>query len=117
MSVASLDQKRAEKTRAPYITGRAKCLSCDHTWSAVAPTGTHPTSMECPQCKLMRGAWFAAIEPCDGHFVMACSVCGSQHFCSMMTPDKSMIYLHCIGCGNYINDFTIPVRTDSNESQ
>lgn len=76
--------------RAPHGCGEAFCLHCNHTWIAVAPTGT--TQLECPECHTLKGHWKFEFAPSDGQLVRVCN-CGNQLF--YLTPEYHM----CANCG------------------
>ena len=73
-------------------SGPAFCLACNHTWHAVAPTGT--TNIECPSCRRMTGHYKFEFAPADGQMVRECG-CGNQLF--YLTPAGHM----CASCGVY----------------
>lgn len=72
--------------------GTAFCLGCNHTWQAVAPTGT--TQMECPSCHRMMGRWKFEFYPVEGQSVREC-FCGNQLF--YLTEAGHL----CANCGVY----------------
>lgn len=72
--------------------GAAFCIGCQHTWQAVAPTGT--TVFECPACGSMKGKWAFEFYPSEGQKVRECD-CGNQLF--YLTPDGHL----CANCGIY----------------
>lgn len=72
--------------------GEAFCLSCDHAWTAVAPTGT--VNLECPNCKRTTGHFKFEFAPNPGQLVRACG-CTNQLF--YLTPEGHM----CANCGVY----------------
>lgn len=72
--------------------GEAFCLSCDHTWRSVAPTGT--IALECPACRRMTGKWRFEFYPADGQMVRECG-CGNQLF--YLTTEGHL----CANCGVY----------------
>ena len=72
--------------------GDAFCITCEHSWQAVAPTGT--VWLECPQCHTMKGLFRFAFFPADGQMVWQCN-CGNQLF--YLTPEGHM----CANCGIY----------------
>jgi hypothetical protein len=72
--------------------GEAFCLSCDHTWQAVAPTGIE--SFECPSCRRWTGHWKFEFYPREDQMVRECR-CGNQLF--YLTPDGHL----CANCGIY----------------
>lgn len=85
--------KRPEKPPAEqHGSGPAFCLSCDHTWEAVAPTGVE--AFECPNCKRFSGHWRGEFTPAPGQLVRACN-CGNQLF--YLTPEGHL----CANCGIY----------------
>lgn len=72
--------------------GEAFCLACNHTWRAVAPTGTE--SFECPECHRWLGHWKFEFYPSTDQMVRQCN-CGTQLF--YLTPDGHL----CPNCGIY----------------
>jgi len=72
--------------------GEAFCLSCNHTWAAVAPTGTQ--AFECPACHRHTGHWRFEFYPAAGQQVRECD-CGNQLF--YLTPEGHL----CASCGIY----------------
>ncbi len=72
--------------------GEAFCLACNHTWIAVAPTGS--LAFECPACHTMKGKWKFEFFPGEDTMVRVCN-CGNQLF--YLTPDGHM----CANCGVY----------------
>lgn len=72
--------------------GQAFCISCDHTWTAVVPTGV--TQFECPACHRDTGMWKFPFAPSEGQMVRECR-CGNQLF--YLTPDGHL----CANCGIY----------------
>jgi Zn finger protein HypA/HybF involved in hydrogenase expression len=76
----------------PHATGQAICLHCQHSWVAIAPVGT--IDLECPECKLPKGAFNYACVPPDDVKVWECH-CGNQLF--YITPEGHW----CPNCGNY----------------
>lgn len=79
-------------TTEQHGTGEAFCIGCDHTWTAVAPTGT--TALECPNCGAHKGKWKFEFYPSETQKVRVC-VCTNQLF--YLTPDGHM----CANCGTY----------------
>ncbi len=77
-----------------YSTGKAKCLACKHEWVAVAPVGV--TWMECPECTLERGRFFAQHVREGEHW--QCN-CGNDLF--YVSPDG----VYCPNCGEWQNGF------------
>lgn len=72
--------------------GEAFCFACDHTWTAVVPTGVK--EFECPNCRRVTGRWKFWFAPCEGQKVRVCD-CGNQLF--YLTPEGHM----CASCGVY----------------
>lgn len=70
--------------------GEAFCMSCQHTWVAVAPTGT--TQFECPSCHRVTGHFRFAFAPNVGQMRRVCN-CGNEFF--YLTPQGHM----CASCG------------------
>jgi len=58
----------------PHLSGNAKCLTCNHEWVAVSPTGT--VEMECPKCGTWKGVYVGMTAP---DTVWQCD-CGNQHY-------------------------------------
>lgn len=83
---------KRKETAVQYGGGAAFCLSCDHTWRAVAETGT--TELECPNCRRHTGHWKFEFYPSEGQMARVCR-CGNQLF--YLTPDGHM----CASCGVY----------------
>ena len=80
-----------EEVQEPYLSGKAHCIQCDHTWIAVAPVGA--SFLECPECKTEKGAFIGACVPSDVE-VRECN-CGNQLF--FLTREGHM----CAKCGTY----------------
>jgi hypothetical protein len=76
----------------PHGAGTAFCLSCKHTWAAVAPIGVG--ALECPACERVTGHWKFEFYPSEGQMVRECN-CGNQLF--YMTTEGHM----CANCGVY----------------
>lgn len=72
--------------------GPAFCLSCDHAWEAVAPTGT--IHLECPACRRMTGHFRFEYQPAPGQQVRTCR-CENQLF--YLTREGHL----CASCGVY----------------
>lgn len=87
-NILPFERQRPEQTGA----GEAFCIACDHSWVAVAPTGT--TTFECPVCHTMKGKWKFEFAPSDGQLARTCN-CGNQLF--YLTPDGHL----CANCGIY----------------
>lgn len=76
-------------SKQPHLTGKATCMGCKHTWTAVAPVGVQ--NMECSECGCMKGAF---VYPIVGESFWECD-CGSRYF---SVSGISMNIL-CINCG------------------
>ena len=74
-------------SRSPHMAGKAVCLSCAHSWEAVAPVGT--LILECPECGLGKGAFKNLVAP---ETYWQC-VCGNSMF--IVGPDGCV----CGHCG------------------
>jgi hypothetical protein len=86
-----IDFNQAREKRTPHSTGDARRLQCGHEWLATAPAGE--VWLECPACKILRGAFIGPSYPIDGQ-VWQCN-CGNQLF--LLTHDGPM----CPQCGVY----------------
>ena len=73
-------------------SGEAFCISCNHRWVAVAPTGS--TCFECPACKRHTGKFKFEFYPSVGQMVRECG-CGNQLF--YLTKEGHL----CANCGVY----------------
>lgn len=80
-----------------WLSGDASCAACGHIWGAVAPVGT--TSLECPNCERMRGAFMWPVGADDNALVYACYTCHSVGFAFSKAPDAQHPTISCIGCG------------------
>jgi len=89
-----VDLHAARKEREPHSTGEARCLSCNHEWIAVAPTGT--VWLECPECSIEKGRFVAHHERSGDHW--ECD-CGCDLF--YITPDG----MYCPNCGDWQHGF------------
>lgn len=87
-NVVNFNRKQSEQ----HGQGEAFCLNCNHTWQAVAPTGT--INLECPKCLTLKGLWKFPFAPKSGTLVREC-ICGNQLF--YMTLVGHM----CANCGIY----------------
>lgn len=85
--IINLNSKRDD----PHMEGEAICISCKHTWEAVAPVGTH--ELECPSCGRYAG-FFKTLIHVDGGVPRF--ECGTCH-CGIWTVLKTGI--QCCGCG------------------
>jgi len=93
MSGTVVDFRAARAAREEqHGAGEAFCLSCNHTWAAVAPTGTQ--AFECPDCHRHTGHWRFEFYPAAGQQVRECD-CGNQLF--YLTPEGHL----CASCGIY----------------
>ena len=81
-----------KEARTQHGQGEAFCLSCDHVWQAVAPTGAG--RLECPACRRQTGLWKFEFAPPPGQMVRQCN-CGNQLF--YLTPEGHL----CASCGIY----------------
>jgi hypothetical protein len=86
--MAVIDLKQAKEKREPHLSGKARCIACNHEWVATAPVGT--IWMECPKCTLERGRYVAQVQRDDLHWHCKC---GNDLFYS--TPDG----IYCPNCG------------------
>lgn len=75
-----------------WAAGEAFCISCDHKWAAVAPTGS--LFFECPGCRRFTGRWKFTFGVPSGLQVRGCN-CGNQLF--YLTPEGHL----CANCGIY----------------
>lgn len=71
----------------PHVSGKAKCLHCNHKWVAVIPAGG--VDIECPSCSLFKGALIGLTAPNKS---WECS-CGNDLF--FISPDCAI----CAKCG------------------
>lgn len=92
MTATVVNLAAAKQARIQHGAGEAFCLACDHTWAAVAPTGTE--TLECPACKRVTGHWKFEFYPSAGQSVRQCN-CGNQLF--YLTPEGHL----CASCGIY----------------
>lgn len=90
MSVLTFPKR--EPAPEQFGSGEAFCFVCNHTWAAVAPTGTE--MFECPACRRVTGRWKFSFYPNVGQLVRACD-CGNQLF--YLTPEGHL----CPSCGIY----------------
>ena len=86
-----IDLAKAREERQPHCQGLAFCMTCEHEWEAVWPTGK--VDLECPKCHSMRGRSKFDVSPPEGTRVWTCNSCGNQLF-NLLT-DR----VHCPGCG------------------
>jgi hypothetical protein len=91
-NVVPFGREPANDPGTQWAQGPAFCIGCDHTWQAVAPTGT--TELECPSCRTMKGKWKFEFMPPSDQMVRQCN-CGNQLF--YLTPDGHL----CANCGIY----------------
>lgn len=90
MKVTSLSEYKDSKS--PHINGEAKCMSCQHEWSAIVPQGVF--EFQCPNCKLMKGAFNKSIDPNEDIFSCNCG-------CEVWFIAKSGLF--CANCANKVN--------------
>lgn len=76
----------------PHLAGEAFCISCNHAWAGVAPSGT--VNLECPKCHRHTGHFKFEAGPPEGTMVRTCN-CGNQLF--YLTPEGHL----CPNCGVY----------------
>jgi hypothetical protein len=77
--------------REPHLVGPARCLHCNHTWEAAAPSGT--LTFECPVCSLMKGVRMGLCVPPPTEPVWVCC-CGGDLF--MLRKAGAPM---CVRCG------------------
>lgn len=77
--------------KVPHASGDAFCMQCNHTWVAVAPTGT--TELECPACHTHKGRFKFACAPSEAK-VWTCR-CDNQLF------NITEAGMFCPNCGHY----------------
>lgn len=75
---------------APHLTGKARCLQCEHEWISVSPVGVD--ALECPECNTLHGVFIYPTEP-KTEQMWECS-CGSNLFFLLDTHE-----LQCYKCG------------------
>lgn len=93
MSATIIEFKQKDPSdNVQHGAGEAFCIACDHSWVAVAPTGT--LALECPECGAMKGHWKFEFMPSVGQEVRECN-CGNQLF--YLTPVGHL----CANCGIY----------------
>jgi Zn finger protein HypA/HybF involved in hydrogenase expression len=54
----------------PHVSGKARCMTCQHEWVAVAPIGTD--WLECPKCGGMKGFFKFQCEQEGEHWRCKC---------------------------------------------
>lgn len=84
-NVIQLDSKR------PHVSGQAKCVACGHEWVAVARAITD--HLECPSCRLMKGAFANPVTRSDLLYYI-CSCDSAVFYISEKGP-------HCANCGEW----------------
>lgn len=72
--------------------GDAFCISCDHKWTAMVPTGT--LAFECPGCHRHTGKFVYEFYPAPPTEIRVCN-CGNELF--YLTREGHM----CANCGTY----------------
>lgn len=70
------------------LSGRARCIACNHEWVAVAPVGVF--WLECPKCSTEHGRFSAQVQRDGMHWHCHC---GNDLF--YITPEGS----YCPMCG------------------
>lgn len=55
MKVVPFKPRTQQTETDPHLAGKAHCVGCRHTWSAVAPVGA--TWLECPECHANKGVF------------------------------------------------------------
>lgn len=86
-------EREAANESPQWARGEAFCLSCNHHWQAMRPTGdTSP--FECPGCRRETGHWKFEFYPPPDTDVRQCN-CGNQLF--YLTREGHM----CANCGTY----------------
>ena len=83
-----IDFKAAQQNKEPHSEGKARCMKCQHEWTAVAPAETE--RLECPNCSLMFGRFLYPFERDLPHWTCGC---GNSVF--YVTPDGT----YCPACG------------------
>jgi len=78
----------ALQERIPHISSECICLHCGYEWIGVFPTGV--TSLECPECGLMKGVFKGVCVP---EKVLECN-CGCRH--CFVSGEGNII---CCNCG------------------
>lgn len=83
-----IDLSKARDARNPHLAGEAKCIDCQHVWSAVAPIGT--VWLDCPSCASLKGRFTGAVLRDGKHLACEC--------------DNDMFYIrggiaYCARCG------------------
>ncbi len=90
---------RVKEDRTPHAQGSARCISCKHTWQAVAPLGT--MTLQCPSCNEMKGLWTHTFGPEPGKTqVYTCVVCESTHMTAYRKIGDDTTRFMCVGCGS-----------------
>jgi len=76
-------------SRRPHLSGPARCVGCQHKWSAVAPIGE--VALTCPSCGADKGGRMAMVVPKEA--VWTCN-CGNVF---MLVRVDGMVV--CANCG------------------
>lgn len=84
-----IDFSKYKAEKEPHREGPAKCLTCEHTWHAVAPVGV--VWFECPCCHLEHGKFEGACIPAG-----ACWHCDCGNSVFYITEDG----FECPMCGS-----------------
>ena len=90
-----VDFEKAKREREPHCQGWAFCMTCNHEWEAIWPTGK--VDLECPECHACTGRSKFEVSPGAGTRVWQCVRCENQLF--NLLPDR----VHCPGCGHQWN--------------
>jgi len=87
-----------------FTTGEAKCLNCNHEWSATAPSGI--TFFQCPSCETMKGVFVHPISNSKNNLVHQCD-CGCNY--NIATYYHDSMHFICANCGkDNTNDILNP---------
>jgi len=90
--VVSLQEYR--EAQEPHLSGPARCPSCQHTWTAVAPVGT-VSGLECPSCHRNTGYMEAEVVPKERWMCQ----CGCDIF--RLSPTSIL----CVSCGKPVEGY------------
>ena len=86
MAIIDIAVERTKRT--PYMTGKAECANCHHTWIGVAPLGI--TELECPSCHAAKGYFLGSVL--RDREVFVCN-CGCDVF--RISPSVGPYCVHC----------------------
>jgi ribosomal protein S27E len=92
--VADIIEFRRPEKPDPHMSGPARCVGCQHDWTAVAPVGT--TELECPSCGMMKGLYRYPVTADANDLVFRCQ-CGSEALTAYYRNGK--FRLQCMSCG------------------